>query len=306
MLSLSTAWNAILHDQAQNILKDIKAMGIFNVELGFNLSREMIEVIKEFKKKNLINISSVHNFCPVPDGYVRNEFGPDYFSLASPDEKERSLAIELTKQTIITAKEIQANAVIIHAGRVQMQQKTKQLIHLYEQGKKNTPEYKEFLKQMQLERDAKKKVYLESALLSLEELISFAKTFQINVCVENRYYFREIPCFEELKLIFEHFGNCDNLFYWHDVGHAQVNENLGFANHLDFLNTYSNRLLGIHLHDVIGAQDHKVPGTGNFEFNRLQPYLKKHTIRVLEVHQPATQSEVLTGISFLKKMGICD
>jgi len=69
-------------------------------------------------------------------------------------------------------------------------------------------------------------------------------------------------------------------------------EVLGFAKHKDFLNKSSKRILGIHLHDIIGYQDHHAPGVGQIDFESLKRYLKKGTIKVIEAHKQASQSQV--------------
>ena len=45
--------------------------------------------------------------------------------------------------------------------------------------------------------------------------------------------------------------------------------------HRDYLERYQQNLLGLHLHDIKGTQDHLAPGTGDFDFSVLKPYIKK-------------------------------
>ena len=91
-----------------------------------------------------------------------------------------------------------------------------------------------------------------------------------------------------------------------DVGHAQVNENLGLEKHSAFLEKYAKHMVGMHIHDIDGSQDHLAPGMGNFDFTILKPYLKKNTIKVLEIHQPATAVQVKAGVSYLNGMGLAE
>ncbi len=152
------------------------------------------------------------------------------------------------------------------------------------------------------ERQAKKDPYFSAIVKSLRELVAYAEGIDIKICIENRYYFREIPNFRELGVFFELFSASKHLFYWHDVGHAQVRENLGFEKHLDYLNSYADKIFGIHLHDTQGACDHMVPGDGDFNFSLLKPYLKKNTIKVIEVHQPASGKAIMSSIDYLIKL----
>ncbi len=59
-------------------------------------------------------------------------------------------------------------------------------------------------------------------------------------------------------------------------------------------------MIGIHLHDVVGVSDHRVPLTGEFDFRKLKPYLSKDTIKVVEAFVSAPVEQVLEGMSFIR------
>ena len=160
----------------------------------------------------------------------------------------------------------------------------------------------DFKNYMITERNKKKGSCLTYVIKSLEELVPYAKQRNIALGLENRYYYREIPIFEEFEEIFSHFKYWD-LYYWHDVGHAEVFERLGLCRHKDLLERFADRLLGVHLHDIIGIMnDHRVPGSGTFDFNMIKPYLSKDTIRVMEVHQPADIDGIRSGAEHLHRI----
>jgi sugar phosphate isomerase/epimerase len=146
------------------------------------------------------------------------------------------------------------------------------------------------------------KPYLENVIRSLKELVPFAHDLSVAIGVENRYYHREIPVMEEFETLFEHFKPGD-LYYWHDVGHAEVFQRLGLASHKELLNRFSGRLLGMHLHDIIGPiTDHRAPGKGTFDFSIVKPYIKPETILVMEVHEPATPQDIRLGADHLARV----
>ncbi len=306
MFSLSTSWNSANHKNGRDLIEQIMGMGFQSLELGFSLSESIVDDIIKISQRNSLKIASVHNFCPVPREYDAHRFLPDTFSLSSPDEQQRKKAVDLTLNSMNLAKKVQAKALIIHAGRVEIPSGTKELIKVFKQGEKGTASYEKLISNIKTIREQKKSPYISAIKRSLEQLVKQASAMDLMLCIENRYYWREIPSITEIGELIEEFAGSKNLGYWHDVGHAQVNENLGLEKHSAFLEKYAKHMVGMHIHDIDGSQDHLAPGMGNFDFTTLKPYLKKNTIKVLEIHQPATAVQIKAGVSYLNGMGLAD
>ncbi|MDD5348247.1 MAG: TIM barrel protein, partial [Candidatus Omnitrophica bacterium] len=229
-LAVSTSWNAFRHTGALSIVSEIAALDFHAIELGFNLPFEVVEGMAGLVERNKIQVVSLHNFCPIPDDIPRERALPDCFSMASTSPEERARAVLQTKKTIDTAASVHAAAVVLHAGRVDIPDRTRELIEMYGRGLKDTDEFRAARRSVIGQRKEAGEPYLANALASIEELERYAAKKGVLLGVETRFYYREIPNFEEIGLILKRFaGSC--VRYWHDTGHAQLMENLGFCRH---------------------------------------------------------------------------
>ena len=183
-----------------------------------------------------------------------------------------------------------------------MDSKAEKLFLLYGRGKISSSQGKRVIHKLKEERENKKQKYLDAVLRSLSELNKAAQERGILLGVENRFYSHEIPDFEEIGIILEEFKE-GAVGYWHDVGHAVVQANLGLLSHEELLENYSSRLIGIHLHGVKGYEDHLAPG-GEENYDLIKRYLKPDTIKVMEPHPKVSREELKESLAFLESMGI--
>ncbi|MFC1804686.1 sugar phosphate isomerase/epimerase family protein [Candidatus Omnitrophota bacterium] len=301
-LVLSTSWNAFRHKSGHKIASEIQSLGFKELELSFNLTSSMVEEVRDLVCSGGIKVASSHNFCPIPEeAPSREEALPDYYSMSSLDQGERERAVAQTKKSIDAAAALGARAVVLHCGRVEISDRTKELMQLYAKGLKGSGEFKSIRSGLVRERQSKVKPFLNNTLKSLDELNAYAAEKRVSLGIENRVYYREIPSLDEIGLILKMLRG-GSLFYWHDTGHAQIMENLGFAQAKSYLDLYAKDMLGIHLHDLSGCDDHMAPGSGDFDFTQLPRYVKQETIKVIEAHEPATPDEIKKSKKYLESL----
>ena len=300
-LALSTSWNACKHTDSRSMLFEISQLKFSEIELSFNLTPGMIKEIPKAMFDFGFKAVSLHNYCPIPESFEREDALPDCYSISSLNQNERELAVKYTKNTIDTASRLKASFVVLHSGRVEIEDKTKKLISLYENKGKGSDEFNDLKKSFIQERKKAVLPFLDSAISSIDELSQYAKDRGVSLGIENRVYYREIPSFEEIGIILERF-NHRNVFYWHDTGHAKIMQNLGFTENDDYLESYGNRLAGVHLHNVSGFLDHQPLQKGDLDFSAITRHLKKNTIKVIEVHQPSTSEDIIKSREFLEEI----
>ena len=61
----------------------------------------------------------------------------------------------------------------------------------------------------------------------LKKLLPAAEAQGIKLGIENRQALEELPFESDFQFLFRELAS-PNLVYWHDTGHAQIKENLGF------------------------------------------------------------------------------
>jgi sugar phosphate isomerase/epimerase len=299
MLGISTCWWANRIPGGKEIVSEILGLGLKGIELDYRISKAILEDMMPGLKGEL-RVLNIHNFFPMPEGMSPDKASGDLFLLSSIDRDERSKAVRYSIRTIEYAHELGARAVVFHLGRVDMPNPSQDFFKLYRSRKISEQEGLAFIKEQKRIRQSSKRKNLDAVLLSLEELNREAESRGIFVGIENRYHFYEIPDLEEIGLILRRFKG-GNIRYWHDVGHARVQENMGIGNQRELLDVYKEDMIGIHLHDVRGLDDHLAPGQGEMEFSEIKAFLKPSIIRVLEVHPKVKRKALLEGIRFLKK-----
>jgi sugar phosphate isomerase/epimerase len=300
MYSLSSCWNSQRHIDGRAMLEEIRSLGFEYAELSHGIRISLLPGILEAVDAGIIKISSVHNFCPLPIGVERA--APNIFQFSSEDRRERENAFRYSLKTIETAARVKAPIVVLHLGSVDMKDYTEKLLELAKEGKRNTPKYEKLCDEACRKREERKEKYVNATADLLRHLIPEAESRGVKLGVENREAVEEIPFESDLELFFREFTS-PTVRYWHDTGHAQIKENLGFIRHAMHLESFAERLAGFHIHDVTypGA-DHQQPGTGCIDFAALQPFVRPEHIKVFEFKSSLSTEQVQAGVAHIKAL----
>lgn len=298
MYSLSTCWNSHRHNDGRAMLREVRDLGFRFAELSHGTRISLMPGILDAVNANEMQISTLHNFCPLPMGV--NHSAPNLYQFTAESDRERESAIKHTLKTLDFATRVKAPLVVLHLGSVDMKDYSGKLKELAERGEKASSKYEKLKAELIERREAKKPKFIERLYDSLRKIVPEAESRGIKLGCENREGAEETPFEDDFALLFREFKS-NALVYWHDTGHAQIKENLGFINHAQHLQAYSDRLAGFHIHDVQQqTHDHHAPGTGAVDFHALKPMVKPSHIKVFEF-SPAMPVEVLKrGVEHIK------
>lgn len=300
MYSLSSCWNSQRHIDGRAMLEEIRSLGFNSAELSHGIRISLLPGILDAVDAGIVKISSVHNFCPLPVGVERA--APNIFQFSSEDRRERENAFRHSLKTIETAARVKAPIVILHLGSVDMKDYTEKLLELAEDGKRDTPKFQKLCDEACRKREDRKEKYVNATADLLRHLIPEAERCGVMLGVENREAVEEIPFESDLDLFFREF-NSPVVRYWHDTGHAQIKENLGFIGHAMHLESFTERLAGFHIHDVkYPGEDHQQPGTGCIDFAALKPFVRPEHIKVFEFKSSLDTAQVLAGVAHIKSL----
>jgi len=301
MLAISTAWNYKEDLDPARTLKDIKKTGLDAIELGYRLRHDQLEPMIALVPEMKMTVASVHSFCPVPSDKPSPRHPSNHYRLSALDESERQSAVQWTRAAIDTAVRTGAKAVVIHAGMVEtVHDISRQLIEMYKLGRNILPEFADMRAQLIKEREAAKGPFMDQVIKSIREFMPYAQEKNIKIGLETRYYPFEIPNHQEIGELLGLFEK-QGMGYWHDMGHAEVNARLGLTPHMDYLNTYKDKLIGFHVHGVKILRDHHAPFAGDFDISLCFPFMKGR-INVIESHHYASSGDIKKAVKKLREV----
>jgi sugar phosphate isomerase/epimerase len=294
MIAFSTCWNSHRHNDGEEMLREIVDLGFKRIELGHGIRISLMPGVQKAFEAGDIEFSSLHNFCPLPVEVLGAS--PDCYQFSSPTASERERAVKQTFQTIDFAERFRAPFVVLHLGEVRMQAITDKLIDMAKHGKLLSRSYvKKKIRAIQ-KREALAPSFLARAKDCLRRIVDYAASKKVKLGIEGRRGYEEIPSEKELPALLDEL-NSPQVGYWHDFGHIQIKENLGFLDHEEWLRQIGPRALGCHVQDCIWpAQDHQPPFAGDVDLAKLVPLLPKDCAWVWEMSPRKKPEEIQRSV----------
>ncbi len=295
--SLSTMWAINTFPTLNDFFDFTRRTGFARIELNHKVTSAMLEGgdLDQFQ------FSSVHEPCPA-DISVEELKRRDWL-ISSTNEENRREGVRAIQRSIDLASQLGARAVVVHAGHACSETGLeKKLRALHASGKRESDEYREIQKQMIQARAEGAEASFEAVKNSILELLAYSEALEICLGIENRYHYLEFPNPDELEILLRLAGSAQ-IGFLYDVGHAETLDQLGFYLHEEWLKRFGPRIIGVHLHDVLGTTDHYAPGLGNVNFHMVAAYLPERAFRTCEFRPTNTPEQIKAGLKFLAEHG---
>lgn len=296
-ISLSTMWSADQKVPFNETFEVARKLGF----VGFEFNNKITPRLYQSWDREKYYVATIHDPCPSEFSYA--ELKRQDVALSSLVETQREKAVDNLKRSIDLAVRLGARSVVVHCGAVHCDHsRDKRLRELYLQGKSGTTEYVRIQQAFIADRNEKKLPHLSQVIRSLQTIIPFARGSGIAIALENRNRYQDLPLPDEMETLLQ-LCNEPWFGFQYDAGHAHNLEVLGMVGRGEWLRRFHHRLIGIHLHDVNGLQDHLAPGMGEVDFSTLAPYLVDGVLRTLEVSPDCTTDQIARGLEILVDHG---
>jgi sugar phosphate isomerase/epimerase len=305
-LSLSTCWCSARHQDGYEMVQEMVGLGFKRIELSHGIRLSLVPGILQAVEEGIVEVSSVHNFCPLP-GSVRHA-APNLYQPSASDPREADLWFRYSMQTLDFALKVAADRIVMHSGRIYFffSSAESRLEKWIDESQISAHELTESLEFLKCRDRAMKKIAkaapktMQRIQANYERLLPEVKSRGLKLCLENRESMEEMPIDAEYDDFLATLNEPEHAVYWHDVGHAQIKHQLGLLDHRAHLETMAPRLAGFHLHDVTeSGRDHQVPGTGTIDFEMISEFVRPEHTLVCELSPGLSVEEVRASRDFI-------
>ena len=303
MLAISTMWNALKQSDGTALIDELKVLGFSEIALSRHLTLEQLEQIKpSFKEIGQPPPCCIQNFCPILPKVKQENAETDIIFLSSLDNDERKEAIRRTVQTMELALEMDNPIVMLRLGNVDTYDRSYLMKELYEYGEREFEAFSNKVAEATEWRKRKEAKHHDAVMRSLDELNEYALKNEICIAIENPPHYFQIPNFDEVELFFNEFYGSP-MRYWHNVGNAAYQEKLGICWSHEWLDTYSEHLIGVSMHGLKELEMYHPPGSGDLVWDDICQQIKTDVPIVIDIKQ-GTEDEVIQAREFCESLSI--
>lgn len=288
------------------MIEEMVGLGFKRIELSHGIRISLVPGIFQALEEGLVEISSVHNFCPLPN--TVQHAAPNLYQPSSADSRELDLWNRYSMQTLDFAVKVGAPRIVMHSGSLHYFFRSPEA-RLEKWIDKSGLEANELSgnKEFEKRRDKVMKrikrssaAWLERVANSYKKLFPEVKDRGLVLGIENREGLEELPLDNDFEAFLETLGADAPVGYWHDAGHAQLKQQMGLLDHAEHLEKMSSRLVGFHLHDVSEkGRDHQQPGTGTIDFGMIARHVQPEHTLVLELSPSLDKEQVLASRDYI-------
>ena len=301
--AISSCWNSSRHDDGYSMIVELVEQGFSHVELSHGTRISLVPGILKAVEEGIVQIASVHNFCPLPVGVMGA--APNLFEPCSPNRREQEMWLQHTMRTVEFAHRVDCQRIVLHSGSVRFLFRNPEravdaaLEGIDEAGDGSAALEKARESGLRRMRKARK-AYMTRLREQYGKIAEFGKENGVKFGIENREGFTELPLDEDLADFLKSIEELEVFGYWHDSGHAQLKQNMGILEHRAFLDVLRPHLLGFHLHDVSEeGRDHRVPGSGKIDWSVIASLIRPGDVVVMELSPSLEPEQICEGRDFL-------
>lgn len=283
MLAISTMWNSMTQPDGAALIDELRDLGFDRIALSRHLTSEQLEQLKpSFNELGHSPPCFIQNFCPILTITSQEDAENDIIHLSSLENDERKEAIRRTVQTMELAIEMEIPTVLLRLGKVDTYDRSYLMKELYEYGEREFEAFDRKVTEATEWRKRKEAKHHDAVMRSLDELNERALKLDICIAIENPPYYFQIPNFDEVGLLFNKFYGSP-MRYWHNVGHALLQEKLGLSWSQEWLEVYEDHLIGVSIHDLKDLEMYHPPGTGDVDWDDIIPQIKADILKVIDI-----------------------
>ncbi|MDM8533895.1 sugar phosphate isomerase/epimerase family protein [Clostridiaceae bacterium HSG29] len=290
MVAISTDCikTAFCTEHVKGILKQISDAGFSHVQWMhewngiYQYSESEMYQIKNWLNDLSLDVKGVH----ASDGTLQSHFD-DRKMFISPNEANRVAGVELVKNRIDLANILNAGEIVLHLKLFNI---------IFPQS-----EYCIF-----------EDTYWIQVYKSLDEIIDYSKTKNINVAIENMEHPFEVYQFEQFDKLFAKYDKAD-LGFCYDLGHNMI---VNSDNPFSFVERYNDRLINIHLNaglynvdhvedyrEVLKLDAHNVLQMDELDYDRLARIIAKSPYELPVCFEVSLRDKVEKGLSKTLELG---